>query len=76
MTETMKTPFLIDAHLDLAWNALQWNRDLTQSVQTLRVREGSTPGKGRAMNTVALLSFSSSSNWLTMRGHMKVPARM
>ncbi len=50
----MTTPYLIDAHLDLAWNALQWNRDLTQSVQTLRVREGSTPGKGRAMNTVAL----------------------
>lgn len=45
---------MIDAHLDLAWNALGWNRDLTQSVQTLRVREGSTPGKGRAMNTVAL----------------------
>lgn len=48
------TPFIIDAHLDLAWNALGWNRDLTQSVYTLRVREGSTPGKGRAMNTVAL----------------------
>lgn len=50
----MRTPYLIDAHLDLGWNALGWNRDLTQSVQTLRVREGSTPGKGRAMNTVAL----------------------
>lgn len=50
----MTTPFLIDAHLDLGWNALGWNRDLTQSVYTLRVREGSTPGKGRAMNTVAL----------------------
>lgn len=54
MTDAKKTPFLIDAHLDLGWNALGWNRDLTQSVQTLRVREGSTPGKGRAMNTVAL----------------------
>ncbi len=45
---------IVDAHLDLAWNALQWNRDLTSSVYTLRTRESGTPGKGRAMNTVAL----------------------
>lgn len=45
---------IIDAHLDLAWNALQWNRDLTQSVYTLRVREQTIPGRGRAVNTVAL----------------------
>ncbi len=23
---------IVDAHLDLSWNALQWNRDLTLSV--------------------------------------------
>ena len=45
---------IVDAHLDLAWNALQWNRDITQSVYTLRTREASTGGKGRAQNTVAL----------------------
>lgn len=45
---------VIDAHLDLSWSALQWNRDLTQSVYTLRVLEINTPGKGRAQNTVAL----------------------
>jgi membrane dipeptidase len=45
---------IIDGHLDLSWNALQWDRDLTQSVYTLRVLEGGTPGKARAANTVAL----------------------
>lgn len=45
---------IVDAHLDLAWNALQWTRDLTLSVATIRTLEGATPGKGRAMGTVAL----------------------
>jgi membrane dipeptidase len=44
---------IVDAHLDLAWNALQWNRDLTLSVYTIRAQEGGMPGKGRAVNTVA-----------------------
>ncbi len=44
---------LVDAHLDLAWNALQWNRDLSQSVFTLRTREQRTAGSGRALGTVA-----------------------
>lgn len=44
---------LIDSHLDLAWNALQWNRDLTMSVNTIRAQEGHTQGPGRASNTVA-----------------------
>ena len=45
---------VIDAHLDLSWNALQWNRDLLESVNTIRVKEGRLAGKGRAQNTVAL----------------------
>ncbi len=45
---------IIDAHLDLSWNALQWNRDILQSVYTLRTLETSVVGKGRAQNTVAL----------------------
>jgi membrane dipeptidase len=44
---------IIDAHLDLAWNALQWNRDLLCSVYTTRTRENHTPGKGRGQGTVA-----------------------
>ncbi len=45
---------IIDAHLDLSWNALQWNRDLTESTYTIRGTERGSPGKGRAQNTVAL----------------------
>jgi membrane dipeptidase len=43
-----------DAHLDLALNALQLNRDLQSSVYTIRAQELGIPGKGRAMGTVAL----------------------
>ena len=45
---------VIDAHLDLSLNALQWNRDLRQSAYTIRANETGVPGKGRAANTVAL----------------------
>jgi membrane dipeptidase len=31
--------FIIDAHLDLAMNAMEWNRDLRQSVDRIRKRE-------------------------------------
>lgn len=31
--------FIIDAHLDLAMNAMEWNRDLRRSVQEIRERE-------------------------------------
>ena len=44
---------IIDAHLDLSMNALQWNRDLLQSVYTIRAQENRTQGKGRALGTVA-----------------------
>ena len=47
--------FIIDAHLDLAMNAMEWNRDLTQSVSDLREREtGLTDKPDRARNTVSL----------------------
>ena len=45
---------IIDAHLDHAWNALQWNRNLLDPVYLIRVHERDDPGKGRAQNTVAL----------------------
>jgi membrane dipeptidase len=31
--------FIVDAHLDLAMNAMEWNRDLTKSVFEIRERE-------------------------------------
>lgn len=45
---------LIDAHLDLAWNALQWNRDIQGSVSSIRTCESEWVGPGRGMGTVAL----------------------
>jgi membrane dipeptidase len=47
--------FIIDAHLDLSMNALEWNRDLRQPVHAIRERErGLTDKPDRAKGTVAL----------------------
>src|SRR5207244_4644233 len=46
---------IFDAHLDLAWNALDWNRDLRLPAADIRRREreqGMTE-KGRGVNTVS-----------------------
>ena len=46
---------LVDAHLDLAMNALEWNRDLRQSVEAIRAREsGLTDKPDRGRGTVSL----------------------
>ena len=45
---------ITDAHLDLAWNALQWNRNIEHSVYTIRTRESNLAGAGRGQGTVAL----------------------
>ncbi len=46
---------IIDAHLDLAMNALEWNRDLTRSVPEIRLREqGQTDKVDRGRGTVSL----------------------
>jgi membrane dipeptidase len=45
---------IIDAHLDLSWNALQWNRNLLLSAYTIRTLEVRTSGKARTTGTVAL----------------------
>ena len=44
---------IVDGHLDLSMNALQWNRDLLASAHTIRAQENYTPGKGRGQGTVA-----------------------
>ena len=44
-----------DAHLDLAWNAIDWNRDLLQSVKEIRRREQASDDvdfKARGRGTV------------------------
>src|SRR5512147_3204460 len=45
---------IVDAHLDLAWNALQWNRNIQHSVYTIRTGESNLSGPGRGQGTVAL----------------------
>src|SRR5688572_26295882 len=47
--------FIIDAHLDLAMNALEWNRDLRQPVKKIREREiGLADKPDRGNGTVSL----------------------
>lgn len=46
---------IIDAHLDLSMNALEWNRDLTRPVSEIREREkGMTDKLDRAIGVVSL----------------------
>ena len=47
--------FIIDAHLDLAMNAMEWNRDLCMPVKDIRAREiGMTDKPDRTKGTVSL----------------------
>ncbi len=51
----MKTPLIFDAHLDLAMNALEWNRDSTRPLAELRTSEaGKTDKPDRGNGTVSL----------------------
>lgn len=45
---------LIDAHLDLAWNACSYDRDQTLPLDEMRARENSMTGKSRGKCTVSL----------------------
>ncbi|MEY4988211.1 MAG: Membrane dipeptidase [Bacteroidota bacterium] len=47
--------FIIDAHLDLSMNALEWNRDLRSSIQEINAREKHLTDKpDRGLATVSL----------------------
>ncbi len=46
----MPAPLIFDAHLDLAMNAIEWNRDLTRPLAEIRAREAherDKPDRGR-----------------------------
>src|ERR1051326_4092297 len=45
---------VIDSHLDISWNALNWNRDLNLTVAQIRAAEAGMAVKGRGTNTVSL----------------------
>jgi membrane dipeptidase len=42
---------IFDAHLDLAMNALEWNRDLTRPIEEIRAREGNLTDKPDRRNS-------------------------
>lgn len=51
----MSKPFIIDAHLDLAMNAMEWNRDLSRPLDEVRQREMHMKDKpDRGKGTVCL----------------------
>ena len=41
---------IIDSHLDVAYNALEWDRDLLQPITKIRESEAGMAGKGRGAN--------------------------
>jgi membrane dipeptidase len=46
---------IFDSHLDLAWSAVFYNRDLTQPLEAIRAREaGMTDVRGRGRNVLCL----------------------
>lgn len=51
----MSRPLIIDAHLDLAMNAMEWNRDLTKPLAEIRLQEMHLKDKNdRGHGTVCL----------------------
>ena len=51
----MPTRFIIDAHLDLGWCAVSFNRDLTRSVEEVRASESDmTDERARGRNVLTL----------------------
>jgi membrane dipeptidase len=54
----LNKPLIIDGHLDLSMNALEWNRDLRWNVQDIRLSEERMSDKpDRAKGTVSLPSM-------------------
>ncbi len=50
----MDKPLILDAHLDLSMNAMEWNRDLRRSVEDIRLSEmGMDDKPDRAKSTVS-----------------------
>lgn len=56
---------VIDAHLDLAWNALNWNRDLTLDIQEMRKAESGMTEEHEGGNTVPVAEMCVSDPYLT-----------
>ena len=44
---------IVDSHLDIAFNALEWDRDLLQPIAAIRASEAGMGGKGRGANLIS-----------------------
>ncbi|MGH9645145.1 MAG: dipeptidase [Terriglobales bacterium] len=70
---------VIDAHLDLAWNALGWNRDLTLDLPEIRGSEVGMQQPGRGTNVVSFSEMRkgdvavSSATVLARAGNLREP---
>ena len=52
--ESLDPALIVDLHLDLAMNAIEWNRDLTRPIEEIRAREeGMTDKPDRGQGTVS-----------------------
>ncbi|RWZ86338.1 MAG: peptidase M19 [Hydrotalea sp. AMD] len=71
--------FLIDAHLDLSMNAMEWNRDLRMPVHHIRATEtGLTDKPDRGKGTVSLPALRSGNIGLvvaTLIGRVQLPGQ-
>ncbi len=57
-TAMNERPLIVDAHLDLAMNAMEWNRDLREEIREIREREkGMNDKPDRAKGTVSFPSM-------------------
>ena len=51
-TEGLNLMLIVDSHIDIAYNAIEWNRDLLQSITKIRESEACMAQKGRGLNMV------------------------
>jgi hypothetical protein len=65
----MDKTLIFDAHLDLAMNAIEWNRDLTRSLTEIRERNrlftGVTKRKSRLSSSHPALTMQSAWEYLS-----------
>ena len=52
ITEGAFSMLIVDSHLDIAFNAIDWNRDLTQDIASIREGEAGMANKGRGAGVV------------------------
>ena len=65
-------PFILDAHLDIAWNAVSFDRDQLLSISELRAVEEGMSGKCRGRCTVSLPELRRAASQISLSPQRKV----